>query len=200
MSNRKSGSKGSLHRQTASTQSSSLDDPAHPQMPTVDQGTFSQRLATEEQAAASISPAPSGQALSQGLDDGWGIATPQHSPAMTQVFGVTTLARLLDFMIELREKMLRISKVLHSLLFSTMETRRSEIKPAEARTFEWIFTSQSSPFIHWLRFLSGIFWIAGKAGSGKSTLMKYLSDDPHTYATLKEWGAGQNVVTASFFF
>lgn len=200
MSSGKSGVKGTGPKQTAGPQEIDPGDTAHSQMPTIKPGILSQRLAAEEKVAVSISPTPSGQAPSQLPDDGYGMAIPRRSPNENQIASLMDLASLLDSMILRREKMVRISKVLHSLLFSTMDARRSEIRPAEAKTFEWIFTSRSSSFIHWLQFSSGIFWIAGKAGSGKSTLMRYLSGHVQTFATLQKWGDGRRVVTASFFF
>lgn len=59
-----------------------------------------------------------------------------------------------------------------------METRKSVIYAADARTCQWIWDTN---FTQWLRNRdsdSKIFWIAGKPGSGKSTLMKYLCDCP----------------------
>jgi hypothetical protein len=45
----------------------------------------------------------------------------------------------------------------------------------------------------------GIYWINGKAGSGKSTLMKYIFDDPRTTNLVKE-GREKNACVAGFFF
>lgn len=42
-------------------------------------------------------------------------------------------------------------------------------------------------FAAWLRDGDGIFYISGKLGSGKSTLMKYLSDHTRTKEHLREW-------------
>lgn len=41
---------------------------------------------------------------------------------------------------------------------------------------------------------------AGKPGSGKSTLMKYLYDNPRTWRHLNVWSGGQHLTTAGFFF
>lgn len=42
-------------------------------------------------------------------------------------------------------------------------------------------------FLGWLSSGKGIFHISGKLGSGKSTLMKFLSDHPTTRSSLEEW-------------
>ena len=44
----------------------------------------------------------------------------------------------------------------------------------------------------WLSSGSGIFHVAGKLGSGKSTLIKFLSEHPSTKSRLREW-AGTDI-------
>ncbi|EPE07292.1 hypothetical protein F503_07943 [Ophiostoma piceae UAMH 11346] len=45
-----------------------------------------------------------------------------------------------------------------------------------------------------------ILHISGKAGSGKSTLMRYLSRHDQTRAALKKWAGDRTLVLASFYF
>ena len=54
-------------------------------------------------------------------------------------------------------------------------------------------------FTSWLRDGDGIFHISGKLGSGKSTLMKYLSDHTSTKQLLEEWAGKLNLVVAVYF-
>jgi ABC-type polysaccharide/polyol phosphate transport system ATPase subunit len=64
-----------------------------------------------------------------------------------------------------------------SLDYDMRTSRAQTIKPAHVKTFQWIFKNSdatdgsSSAFLHWLEEEGGIFWITGKPGSGKSTLM-----------------------------
>jgi hypothetical protein len=44
-----------------------------------------------------------------------------------------------------------------------------------------------------------IFWVQGKAGSGKSTFMKFLFEHEQTQVHLQRW-AGGDVIAAAFFF
>jgi DNA replication protein DnaC len=87
--------------------------------------------------------------------------------------------------------------ILAWLYFPQVHERRSQIHPAHAKTFSWIFYVENLPrddaqsnFKQWLedRHASqNIFWISGKPGSGKSTLMRYLWESPQTRAALSSW-------------
>jgi energy-coupling factor transporter ATP-binding protein EcfA2 len=56
----------------------------------------------------------------------------------------------------------------------------------------------------WLYHGEGVFWIKGKPGSGKSTLMKFLAgldnQNPRTLQCLKNWAGTQNPRIVSFYF
>jgi hypothetical protein len=79
------------------------------------------------------------------------------------------------------ERQTRRQRLLKSLEFRTMNKRRSQINQPYSETFEWIFKAKESDsrstFRSWMQSDEGIFWISGKAGSGKSTLMKYLTSN-----------------------
>jgi Arc/MetJ family transcription regulator len=101
-------------------------------------------------------------------------------------------------------------KILESLNFKVMRTRLSDVKQAHAETFRWAVqdlprsdTHQEPGFLDWLEDPNGdIYWIAGKAGSGKSTLMKYLHDHTRVQKSLRVWAATKNtpLIVASHFF
>jgi len=55
-------------------------------------------------------------------------------------------------------------------------------------------------FSLWLRSNSSIYWVYGKAGSGKSTLVKYLYGHKDTIANLHNWSGAAKLVVGSFFF
>lgn len=57
-----------------------------------------------------------------------------------------------------------------------------------------------SNFVQWLRGEETLYWITGKPGSGKSTLMKYLFNDPRTSEHLQLWSQDCRVIKAGFFF
>lgn len=69
------------------------------------------------------------------------------------------------------------SGLLKSLVFTTIDERRSTIRSAERTTCEWILQHPAVAawnVRHDHRLHRGILWIVGKPGSGKSTLMKFM--------------------------
>ena len=98
--------------------------------------------------------------------------------------------------------------ILESLQYKRMNARYEKIVEAHAKTFEWIydesFLSQHGQLQHhllqWLKTGGGLFWIGGKAGSGKSTLMKFITEHPKTRQALSQWASDQHLITASFYF
>ncbi|KAM0427354.1 hypothetical protein ACHAQK_012134 [Fusarium lateritium] len=66
--------------------------------------------------------------------------------------------------------------IINSLWFDAIESRDISITEPYRSTYEWIFDDESNTvFTDWLKGTkSPLYWITGKAGSGKSTLMKYL--------------------------
>ncbi|KAI1655760.1 hypothetical protein F4813DRAFT_152812 [Daldinia decipiens] len=91
-------------------------------------------------------------------------------------------------------------RVLRSLYFAGIMARQKKIAEAHARTFAWVFQKRPPEFVNWLEDSSGIFWIRGKPGSGKSTLMKFISSHDSTRLHLQPWARGQELAAASFFF
>jgi hypothetical protein len=74
-----------------------------------------------------------------------------------------------------------------------------EVTPAHTCTFDWVFTNPQTGFLDWLHSSRRLFLITGGAGSGKSTLMKYLLNDPRTREALSKQG-GPILSTPAFFF
>lgn len=93
---------------------------------------------------------------------------------------------------------------LSCLGYEKMTERHAQIAEAHVETFKWIFNpnmdSLETSFTSWLESQSGIFWISGKPRSGKSTMMKYISDHKTTRDALKKWAGKDVLVQASFYF
>jgi len=88
-----------------------------------------------------------------------------------------------------------------------MLDREIWILEAHKMTFEWIYRDPCANDKPWTSFIDwsekqekGLYWITGKAGSGKSTLMKYLYKDARTIALLENWASPSKLITAAFFF
>ena len=96
--------------------------------------------------------------------------------------------------------------ILDQLFFPQIEERHEWIPTAHHRTLNWIFeeagTVQSnwSNLNYWLQSGDGLYWVCGKAGSGKSTLMKHICHDTRTMDSLRTWASGANLVKASCYF
>lgn len=100
------------------------------------------------------------------------------------------------------------TRLLRHLKFPAIRDREDRITKAMSDTFEWIYHEQLpdvgsftySSFAGWLQSDTSLYWIAGKAGSGKSTLMKFLHSDPRTEEHLKLWAHDSKLIIAGHFF
>jgi len=89
--------------------------------------------------------------------------------------------------------------------------REEAIPDAYQHTFDWVFREQPaegsgkeqmpwSSFPAWLENDSeNVYWITGKPGSGKSTLMKYIGSDPRTASHLAKWSSNRPNLIAAFY-
>ncbi|KAF4447623.1 ribonuclease p mrp subunit [Fusarium albosuccineum] len=101
--------------------------------------------------------------------------------------------------------------ILNSLEFDEIDHRFTSITDAHKSiskfgksTYDWIFEDGKVGFHEWLfQSKSGLFWINGKAGSGKSTLMKFIANQlPSRIRSLRS-DSGTDLLpleSASFFF
>ena len=95
-------------------------------------------------------------------------------------------------------------ELLEAFDYAARWSREHHIQQIHAReeTFErmWnLSTSGASPFLYWLLYGTGIFWISGKLGSGKSTLVEYLANHHRIKTTLQSISSLQWTVTQFFF-
>ncbi|KAI0967180.1 hypothetical protein F4678DRAFT_446879 [Xylaria arbuscula] len=97
-------------------------------------------------------------------------------------------------------RMIRAIELLKSLAFDSIHNRRDHIEQAHQDTCHWIYDPDRTNFTEWLKSASGIYWISGLAGSGKSTLMKYVTADEKTHHALQSWSGGRRLITASHYF
>ena len=97
-------------------------------------------------------------------------------------------------------------KFLEALYFPEIYVRQESIAEAHSQTFQWIFDASGeevrpwSNFVGWLESGHGIYWINGKAGSGKSTLISYISQDSRVISFLRSWSGPKKIIIPTFFF
>lgn len=112
---------------------------------------------------------------------------------------------------QLRERLLK------SLKYPGMNARANQVEIAHANTFHWLFEDEHngrnrsdqdppkttepiwSNFTDWLQADLGIYWIVGKPGSGKSTLMKFIWCEARTKTSLEKWRPGAVMISHYFW-
>ncbi|PVH69299.1 hypothetical protein DL98DRAFT_625614 [Cadophora sp. DSE1049] len=98
------------------------------------------------------------------------------------------------------------NSILYHLTYEMRPKRYEAVVEAHPKTFEWAFHDfDGTSLSTWLRSEHGLYWISGKPGSGKSTLMKHIFDDMRTKDYLETWARLDGtpdapLIIASFFF
>jgi hypothetical protein len=110
-----------------------------------------------------------------------------------------------------------IEKLLAWLNYVGMDRRCETVDIPHTNTFQWIFDGHAEEptasqwffesmqpknigFVTWLRQETGVFWIYGKPGAGKSTLMKYIMEDPRLKEHANVWAGSHELSISSFYF
>ncbi|KIW92795.1 uncharacterized protein Z519_06644 [Cladophialophora bantiana CBS 173.52] len=103
-----------------------------------------------------------------------------------------------------------LRQIISSLSFDEINNRQSMIQPAYAKTFKWIFPCTddqhhkpaSLPAMStWLESQDdSIYWITGKPGSGKPTLMSYITTNPSLVPHLRIWARNLPHLAAWYYF
>ncbi|KAI9778529.1 MAG: hypothetical protein M1839_008060 [Geoglossum umbratile] len=87
---------------------------------------------------------------------------------------------------------------LKSLSSSEFGNRFSDVCDPHDATFHWIWENKA--FCQWLQNDEAIFWVQGKPGCGKSTLMKLLLQKRSAFAAQMVGALGERPITAAYFF
>ena len=99
----------------------------------------------------------------------------------------------------------RQDQFLESLRFDDINARQNEISQSYPKTFGWVFDDDDvilpwDSLSKWLKHGHRIYWINGKAGSGKSTIMKFIAKDERTHHALETWSKDRSCLTLTFYF
>lgn len=103
--------------------------------------------------------------------------------------------------IDLRQK--HVAGLLDSLRFPTMHHREESIRKAHEATFKRVFEHDENDewhdLVQWLKNDESLFWIRGKLGSGKFTLMSFIINHPQFTSSLNSWAGGAKVIVPRYF-
>jgi hypothetical protein len=98
-------------------------------------------------------------------------------------------------------------RILGRFWYRIIDDRRVGIADPHTSTLRWVLDAPSErsddewdDLSSWLEHGSDIYWVSGKAGSGKSTLMKYLYQHEKTKSLLYRWAGFNSLTMADFFF
>lgn len=99
-------------------------------------------------------------------------------------------------------------RILDRIWFRLMSDRQASVRSPHYRTLDWVLEPKENTHsktswdnLHdWFQNGLGIYWVSGKAGSGKSTLMKHIYAQDRTNDLLRQWAAGSQYRKAGFFF
>ncbi|KAI0865933.1 hypothetical protein F4860DRAFT_500000 [Xylaria cubensis] len=97
------------------------------------------------------------------------------------------------------EEEANLDRLIASLPTPDANQRLRDVEERFQNTFDWIYHLKETQFRHWLQSGTGLFWINGKPGSGKSTLMKFIYKDRRTHELLDDWKK-DDMIRAAFFF
>ncbi len=112
----------------------------------------------------------------------------------------------MDQILRQQEKERHEQHFLESLKFPDLIHGQKRIVDAHKETYQWIFDASGqklgkwSNFVEWLQYGHGTYWINGKAGSGKSTLMNFVWQNQQTLDHLRAWAGTKSLLTPLFFF
>lgn len=91
------------------------------------------------------------------------------------------------------------------LRFEELDDRLHSIAKPHEGTLEWVFHDQHTDeggVLEWLGNQRGenLFWITGRPGAGKTTLMRHLFRNDRIYDYLEAWSGHAPGITSGFFF
>ncbi|KXH41362.1 hypothetical protein CNYM01_10776 [Colletotrichum nymphaeae SA-01] len=96
--------------------------------------------------------------------------------------------------------------LIRALYIRTRSEREHRIAETHAKTFQWIWADPRgqpdkpwSNFPAWLESDNKIYWMTGKPGSGKSTMMKYVVHEQECKESLKRWSGTLPLIVTKFY-
>jgi hypothetical protein len=122
----------------------------------------------------------------------------QHGDALDRVF------QSIEKVVDTWKRRSFQKAMLESLDVTGIDQRHADIKSSAEQTLKWVFEPpdhyQWSDMTRWLKGRTGLYWVSGKPGSGKSTLMKWLLHEPRTESYLSDWASQKQLLIVHHFF
>ena len=132
------------------------------------------------------------------------VESNKHEHQATRLHFGNTVQALTTSQAQKQEQTIRYERFIDSLRFDDIHVRENEVSQSHSETFGWVYDDHvESPWDNlkaWLESGQSIYWINGKAGSGKSTFMKFLVKDERTSKALDIWSGGQACMILTFYF
>lgn len=158
-----------------------------------------------DQAKAIIQISDGISELQDWLRLGREAGSPQHGRPDFTTGDVSGLQEKLQSLSLSEQDVKKQQAILESLTFESRPVRHTQIAKAHEKTFKWALTTDQNltldPSIGaWLKQGNGIFWVSGRPGSGKSTLMKYIADSSITSRLITEWAQPYRAAIVSHYF
>ncbi|KAI7566973.1 hypothetical protein KC317_g5304 [Hortaea werneckii] len=100
----------------------------------------------------------------------------------------------------------RARAIVETLAHPHLRRRWEDVPNAPQSTFAWLLdpgvpkSAQTSDLLSFLSTEHGLFWIRGRPASGKSTLMKFLTDTRRTDDVMRVWATDHDITFASHYF
>ncbi|KAF6831911.1 hypothetical protein CMUS01_07149 [Colletotrichum musicola] len=148
------------------------------------------------------------------------LINPVETPVSDKLLRIAGEARIsINNLLSASARLTPEMVILKKLYFDSIYSREDNIENADSNTFRWMIEEEPGDsegetqdsldktrrkeareqFQGWLSGRSGIFHISGKAGSGKSTLMKLLFTDAQSRVELRRWAGERKLIFARFF-
>lgn len=113
--------------------------------------------------------------------------------------------KLVDKLVAAENEAHFCAEIFGKLRFEELDDRLCSASDPLEGTFEWVFGEQQEEeggLLEWFGNTRGdnLFWITGKPGSGKTSLMKYLFRNPRVFESLEAWSGQAPGITSGFFF
>ncbi|KAL6709776.1 hypothetical protein ACN47E_001205 [Coniothyrium glycines] len=111
---------------------------------------------------------------------------------------------LVDGLVEMERQEYFVQSMFKGLWFEELDERVNSVARPMEGTLEWLIgekQAQAGGLLEWLGNVrgEGVFWVTGKPGAGKTTLMKHILRNPRVFPYLETWSGLSPGIISGFF-